>query len=264
MTAIGLFVLRIAIARPLVRRVSGTSLRPALDRFLGGRDPRPDRDSGLPRGGGCDRLSALVLGRDRGRAALAAHGIRPRLCRHRALLRSLRRGSVGRDLARPAGTQRTLGGGLARAQRSARRRRGRPRPAGCGRSRRADRAARHRRPARLAPSRLRLGLDGRPDRAARRLGHPPGREAGGRARGLRPALLECRLRLGPRVARDRRRCRGPASADTRCALAHVVRQGDPDQGRDPPRRDAARLRQPVEDEARPLAARGSANHRRGC
>ena len=50
--------------------------------------------------------------------------------------------------------------------------------------------------------------------------------------------------------------RPSSTCRARCAVADLVRQGDPDQGRNPPCRDAARFREPAANEARLCWTRG--------
>ena len=75
------------------------------------------------------------------------------------------------------------------------------------------------------------------------------RAARRRPRRLRAAVLERRILLGAAAPRDGSRRLRPPPADARRPLADVVRQGDPRQVGHPPRGDAARLRQPPAHEA---------------
>ena len=87
MAAIGLFVLRIAIARPVVRRVSGTRLARGLDRVRRRRGDRARRDAGLPAARDGAVRASLVVRHRRARPADPRVVVRPRLRRSRADVR---------------------------------------------------------------------------------------------------------------------------------------------------------------------------------
>ena len=228
MAAIGLFVLRMLIARPLVSRVPGTSLRAVSIAFgdrVGARAARrPDlRRCSRPRSSRCARLVDLGA-----LFPLAARlGLRPRLPRPRARASrsSSSAGCVAIWLDRPERAQRSIAE-PARARGRAGRR-GRV-PCSCpawpgtpGRPRRAA--------WRCAFDWLHLvaglGLDRRPDRPARALCEPAGRAPGRRPRRLRSALLERRVRV--RARPDRRR----ASARRCCTCRRSPRSGRPPTGK---------------------------------
>ena len=198
MVAIGLAVLRLAIARPVVRRVGGTSLRSVTVAFAVSCRGRARRDPDLPpRGDGGLRAALGVRGR-RARPTGPRLGVRARLPRPRARAsrsssprRARDSGSTGPNGERRSLAELLAGTGAALA---ARRRAAHP---GRVRARRADRAARRRRCVFdwLAPRR-RLDLDRRSRRPARALAQPAGRRRASQGSPSRAALLERRVRLG--------------------------------------------------------------------
>ena len=144
MCAIGLFVLRIAIARPLIRRVDGDEpARVSRSRSSIAVGGRPARDPVYLDIATAEFSLTVGVRRRHARAALPHVGVRPRLRRPRALLRALRASPPAvaiwldrpeRPHARSPSCSRTLGA-LRRRGRGAGRARAR-RPRG------ADRAAR--------------------------------------------------------------------------------------------------------------------------
>ncbi len=254
MTAIGLLVLRLAIARPARPARRGDEPARALDRLRDRRRPRADRDPRLPRGVDRGRLAALVLRRRRARAALADDGVRARLRRPRALLRALlRRGRGSRSGSTgPSASSRSIAellAGIGALARRGGRARSSPAPSGHAG---ADRAARPRGAARLAPPRLRLALARRPGRPARPLAQPARRDGASPAspscvpRFSNVAFVSVLVLLGSGIWRV-----GAAPADPLGALDDLLRRGDPRQGGAPARGDAARVGQPPAHEAAP-------------
>ena len=107
-----------------------------------------------------------------------------------------------------------------------------------------------------------LGLDRRPDRPARPLGRASAgtRRLPGLSR-LRPALLAGRVRLGDAADRLGHVGVGHPPADARLALADLLREGDPRQGRAARRRHAARLGEPARNTPRLAGGAGAARPR---
>ncbi len=180
MTALGLFVLRAVIARPLVQRVCrGTRLRPLTIAFAVAIAVALGRDAGLRADGdGAVRAPLGVVGR-RARSADARLVVRTCAPRPRAAARAVRVRCGSCDLGRPARAPAAIAGGAPVAARGAARRRAGAARARRRRSRGADGSARAvDRPFPAAPRR-RLRRDRRTDRAARALVEP-GRWNGGR------------------------------------------------------------------------------------
>ena len=245
-----------AVARPLVRRVSGTRLRAVSIAFV------VAAAIGLvaipvyaaPRDGAV--RAALRVRRRRARPAVARVVVRPRLRRPRA---HASRSSCSRRSSRCGSTGPS---GSAARSRSCSPSAGRcsPRARCCSsrgsRPRRADVAARVVAPLRLVAPDGRLDLGGRPGRIARALGEPAGGAPHRRARRLRAALLERRVRVGQRADRLGRRGGDRPSADDRVAVGDVVRQGDPLEGRAAARRDADRRGEPAAGRGRDSGSAG--------
>ena len=102
MSAIGLFVFRVLIARPVVRRVPGTSLRAVSRRVRDRLGARAGRDPGVSGLRDRERFAALGVRRHRAGAAVPRDRVRPRLRRHDAVLRAVLPGRLDRAVARSA------------------------------------------------------------------------------------------------------------------------------------------------------------------
>ena len=225
--------LRLAIARPAVRRVAGTRLRAVTVAFAVASALGLIAIPRLPRGGDGDRLAALVLrrsarscrscGRPRSGAATSTSGS---ASRSSASPPGSRSGSTG-----PSREHRSIAELLAAigvvAAAAARARRPRPRPATPRRPRRAGSRSRSTGCTSVSGSLWLGGLvgllvlwwslpAGQPDR---------------RALGRRAPVLERRLRLGARPARLGGLGGDPAPAAPLGALDDLLRPGDPGQGR---------------------------------
>ena len=249
MTAIGLFTLRIAIVRPVARRVEGSSLRAvsiafvvasilgliAIPVYLDVATSVDSLRSMFAVGALVPLFRVTAFGRSyvdlelcfalfAAAAWIAIWVDRPR--DSAALDRRARRDDRGVP---------------GRRRRRADSRGGRP----CG----ADSAARVVAAPRLAPRRICIGLDGWPDRIAGPVAKPRAVDASGRSQRCRSALLQRCVRLGDGPARQRDRGDDHPHADDRLALADVVRAGDSRQGGTALSRDARRRRQPLDHDA---------------
>ena len=233
MVSIGLLALRLAIARPVIRRVAGLEPPRRHGRLRGRLDARARRDRRVPRGVATASTRCARLRRRRARAALADDRLRPRLRRPASSAsRSSSLAACDRDLGRPARARAALGRRAARAGGRARRRGGRAARSPASRAtpprpRRAALASRSTGCTSVAGSLWLGGLVGllvlwsQPARALRP----------SRARRRRAALLERRARVGARAARLRDLGLRAPPADPLGALDDLVREGDPDQGR---------------------------------
>ena len=175
MSAIGLFVFRVLIARPAVRRAPGTSLRAVSRAFVIASVHRAAGDPGLSRYRDRDRFAALRVRSRRARPAVSRDGVRTRLRRHDGLLRAVLPRRLDRCVARSPRPRATV---------DRRGRVDRRRAAGCRsgaavarqrRARGADLPARDLGDPRLAASDHRLAVARRSDRTDRPVGQPSAR-----------------------------------------------------------------------------------------
>ena len=152
MAAIGLFVLRFLIARPM-RRAGGTASSCARlsIAFVVATVAGPDRDPGLPRHLDRRRLAARRVRLRRAVPVVPGDGVRARLRRPVRLFRAVQRRELDRAVGRSLGRGATVGGGVAGDDRGDARRRGRAGDPRHGRSRRPAAAARRFDRARLGP-----------------------------------------------------------------------------------------------------------------
>ena len=261
MAAIGLFALRIAIARPLVRRVDGTSLRRVTVAFVVAAAVGARRDPGLPR---C-----------RDRRVRAALGVRRRRARPADARSAFGRGFLDLELCfalfvaaagvalwvdRPEREQRSIAELLASAARS-------PQPPRCSSSRARPATPRRRRRAaarcvaRLDPPRRRLGLARRARRPARALARAAVRPGGVAGLGVavprfsNVAFVSVLLLIGSgNLGRVRSTCRRSArSGRPRTERPLLVKVGLLLGG------DAARVGQPAAHQAAAGSRAGSAD-----
>ena len=268
MAAIGLFVMRLLVARPVVRAVEGVSLKAvsvafgvsaalgliAIPVYL---DVSTANDS-LRSAFDLTALVPLYRVTAFGRAMVDLELCFALFCVAAAVALWVDRP----DRAAP------VGGRVDRiVRRAARGCGGADRP-GRGRARRADLPARADVTVRLAAPRVGLGVARRTGRPARAVVDRVLPRAGARAVGDRSPLLERSARLGARARRHRDRRGDRAHAGGQRAVGDELRSGDPGQGGTARRRDADRVGQPAAVPAaadrRTAASRASASPRRGC
>ena len=229
MLAVGLFAFRILIARPLLRAVPGSSLRPvtiayiaALGVSLVAVPVYLRRLDGEVRAA----LDARPRDADPARPRL---GVRAELRRPLDRARAVRGRCARGDRDRPPVAHDPLGRRAARDRLGPRHGGRAARDPGHRRPRLADLAGGPRARPRLGASRLRLGLDRRAAGPAGAVVRDARRAPQGDADARRPALLGGRVRVGPAAARLGRRGLVPAPADAREPLGDELRQGHPDQ-----------------------------------